>query len=424
VSAAAVPVTGVKLNKAAATLPVGGAERLAATVEPAAATNQNVSWSSDKPGVAAVDAAGKVKAVAPGTATITVKTVDSGKTAACTVTVVAPVTGVKLNKAATSMVVGGAETLFAALTPANATNRNITWSSDKPAVAAVDQGGKVTAKAVGTATITVKTEDGGKTAACTVTVSAAAVPVTGVKLNKTAAAFIVGGTERLAATVEPAAATNQNVSWSSDKPNVAAVDAAGKVTAVAAGTATITVTTADGGKTAACSVTVQEAAAPYPGAVTFDRSTAEAGEPITVTWELPEGAPPCSVYAYHWYVKEEGSDARILEQSGGGEDVGSISFTPAKGTALMLELYLQDSENKIYSYHSDWISIDGDDTPPSAMKGDATNDGTVDVPDITSVLDYLVSGIEPESMENADANGDGKVDILDLVWIIEMIVKE
>ena len=266
VQAAAVPVTGVKLNKTSTTLVVGGSETLYATVEPATATNKNVIWSSDKHSVATVDTIGNVKAVGVGTATITVTTEDGSKTATCTVTVQAaavPVTGVKLNKTSTTLVVGGSETLYATVEPATATNKNVIWSSDKHSVATVDTIGNVKAVGVGTATITVTTEDGSKTATCTVTVQAAAVPVTGVKLNKTSTTLVVGGSETLYATVEPATATNKNVKWSSDKLSVATVDTIGNIKAVGVGTATITVTTEDGNKTAACTVTVQSAGINY-----------------------------------------------------------------------------------------------------------------------------------------------------------------
>ena len=74
-----------------------------------------------------------------------------------------------------------------------------------------------------------------------------AVSVTGVTLNKTSTSIQVGGTETLTATVSPKDAANKKVTWKSDKPTIAAVDANGKVTGVAAGEATITVTTEDGG---------------------------------------------------------------------------------------------------------------------------------------------------------------------------------
>jgi len=167
-----------------------------------------------------------------------------------------PVTGVTLNKTSTSILVNGTEPLTATIVPANATNRNVTWSSSDPAMATVSASGLVTGVAVGTATITVTTADGGFTADCAVTVSPAVVPVTGVTLNKTSTSILISGTEQLTATISPANATNQNVTWSSNDPNAATVSASGLVTGVAVGTATITATTVDGGFTANCTVTV------------------------------------------------------------------------------------------------------------------------------------------------------------------------
>ena len=256
----AVSVTGVTLDKSSISILVGASETLAATVSPKDAANKNVSWKSDKPEIAAVDANGKVTGVAEGEATITVTTDDGGKTATCKVIVSdkeIKVTGVKLNKSETNILVGGSETLTATVAPADATNQKVTWKSDKPEIATVDANGKVTGVKAGEATITVTTEDGGKTATCKVTVSETSVAVTGVTLNKTALTLNIGANETLSATVAPADATNKKVTWKSSDAAVATVDANGKVTAVKAGEATITVTTEDGGKTATCKVTVQ-----------------------------------------------------------------------------------------------------------------------------------------------------------------------
>ena len=252
-----VNVTGVTLNKATLTLIEGASETLTATVAPADATNQKVTWKSSNAAVATVDATGKVTAVKAGEATITVTTEDGAKTATCKVTVKAAtvaVTGVTLNKSALTLIAGASETLTATVAPANATNKKVTWKSSNAAVATVDAAGKVTAVKAGEATITVTTEDGAKTAACKVTVT---MPVSGVTLNKTALTLNIGANETLTATVAPANATNKKVTWKSSNAAVATVDANGKVTAVKAGEATITVTTEDGGKTATCKVTVK-----------------------------------------------------------------------------------------------------------------------------------------------------------------------
>ena len=166
-------------------------------------------------------------------------------------------TGVTLNKTELSLTVGSSEQLTATVAPAEADNKSVTWTSSNPAVATVDASGNVTAVGTGTATITVTTADGGRTATCIITVIPQAIYVTGIMLNKTSTTLTVGDAERLTATVAPSDATDKAVTWASSNTAVATVDASGNVTAVSAGSATITVTTADGGKTATCTVTVR-----------------------------------------------------------------------------------------------------------------------------------------------------------------------
>ena len=164
-------VTGVSLNKDSLTLDVGSSETLNAAVAPNNATIQKVTWTSNEERVATVDESGKVEAVAPGTANITVTTQDGSHTATCAVTVTQPVTGVTLDPTSLSLFTGDTATLTATVEPENATNKNVTWSSDKPEVATVENG-KVTAKAAGTATITATAEDDSNiSATCTVTVT-------------------------------------------------------------------------------------------------------------------------------------------------------------------------------------------------------------------------------------------------------------
>lgn len=181
--AAPVAVTGVTLNKNNTTIYTGRTETLTATIQPADATNKAITWTSDNTGVATINN-GVVTGVSVGTATITVKTADGGFSATCTVTVEeAPIvhpTGVSISKTSINLQVGGSETLTATATPADANNKNVTWSTSDATVAAVDKNGKVTGIKAGNATITATTEDGGKTATCAVTVTAGPpVPSTG-----------------------------------------------------------------------------------------------------------------------------------------------------------------------------------------------------------------------------------------------------
>ncbi len=160
------------------------------------------------------------------------------------------VSSVTLNSNSLDLIAGGSGTLTATVLPDNATEKTVTWTSSDPAVASVDADGTVTAVGVGTATITAKAGD--VTATCTVTVEPK--PTSGVVLDQAALSLDIGATATLAATVLPEDATDKTVTWTSSDPTVATVDN-GIVTAVAAGTTTITA--AAGDQSATCSVTVK-----------------------------------------------------------------------------------------------------------------------------------------------------------------------
>jgi len=166
-----IAITGVSLNKTEITIETGNEEILVLNILPSNATDKTVTWSSSNTSVATVDADGKVTAVAEGTAVITAKAGD--KSASCVVTVTQPVTGITLNKTATTLTVGGTEQITATVTPANATDPTVTWSSNNPSVVTVSSAGMIAAIAEGIATITAKA--GERTAQCTVTVTPASV---------------------------------------------------------------------------------------------------------------------------------------------------------------------------------------------------------------------------------------------------------
>ncbi len=263
-----ISVTSVSLDQTSLTMTVGDSQSLTATVSPSNATDKSVSWSSNKTTVATVSSTGEVTAKTAGSAIITVTTTDGGKKATCSITVnekTVSVTGVSLDKTSLSMIEGDSFALTATVLPSNATNKSVAWSSSNTSIATVSSSGLVTAKSVGTATITVKTEDGEKTATCSVTVKAKTISVTGVILNKSTLTLTEGESQSLIATVTPSNASNKEVSWSTSNPFVATVSSSGIVTAKATGTTTITVKTSDGAKTATCKVTVTAATVAVTG---------------------------------------------------------------------------------------------------------------------------------------------------------------
>ena len=282
--------TGVTLDRTMAKLEVGGSLNLAATVLPEYAFNKNVNWTSSNQTIASV-ANGLITALSPGTAIIIVTTQDGGFTASCEIVVSLSVASMTLNKTSLTLVEGNSETLIATILPANASNKTVTWTSSNNAVATVTSDGIVIARSVGTTTITVTLQNGNISAACAVTVTAASVPVAGVILNSTKSEITVGSTLTLVATVLPENATNKNVVWTSTNPTVASVNN-GVVIANSPGTASIIVTSQDGGKSATCLVTVTPFHVPVAG-VTLNNSTAviSFGATLTLTATvLPENA--------------------------------------------------------------------------------------------------------------------------------------
>ena len=261
-------VTSITLDKEAIELEVGGTESLTATIEPASASGLHVEWTSSNPGVAQVTAEGTVVAIAVGTSAITASV--EGQFASCPVTVVehtepgpgpgpepeepVAVTEVTLAPATLSLVEGGTATLTATVLPEDATDKSVTWTSDDETVATVDAEGNVTAVAVGTATITVTTTDGSFTATCAVTVAAEVFPVTSITVTPESHTMMEGEVFTLTATVLPENATDPTVTWTSSDDTKATVSETGVVTAVAAGTATITASSGD--QSATCELTI------------------------------------------------------------------------------------------------------------------------------------------------------------------------
>jgi uncharacterized protein YjdB len=248
-----IPVTGIRLSAKTQTMIPGTDLKLSASVLPSDATNQRVYWSSDNPSVASVDSDGNVTSIRPGQAVITATTDDGAFADACAVDVTTPVTGVTLSDSARAIYVGSIYPLKAVITPADATNKAVVWTSGNPYVAAVDDNGVITGISAGRAEITVRTEDGGFTAKCVVDAS---VRVTGITLTETSRPICVGDIYPLKAVIEPADATNKSVRWTSSNPRAAVVDANGVITGVSTGRTVITAATEEGGYTAKCVVDV------------------------------------------------------------------------------------------------------------------------------------------------------------------------
>lgn len=172
-----------------------------------------------------------------------------------------PTTGVTVTPTNQTINVGKTFTITPTVTPDNATDKSIIWTSSDDTIATVDDNGTVTAKGDGTATITATTNDGGFTASCVITVIKREGRVTGITVTPISKTASVGEIFFVTPYITPVDAEDKSVTWSSSNPSIATVDSNGKVTAIREGVVTITATTNDGGLKATCTVTVVDSTA-------------------------------------------------------------------------------------------------------------------------------------------------------------------
>jgi len=263
--------TKVTLDSKKLQLNTGSTITLTPTIFPSNATNQSVTWKSNNTKIASVDLDGVITGIKNGKTIITVTTVDSKKTAKCVVTVkTAPiinVTSINLDEENISMNVGDSDILTATITPDNATNQNVTWSSSDESIVTVNSEGEIEGISSGDVIITATTKDGNKKATCEITVIAVEddipiVNVESVSLDRKIISMKVGENEILTATINPNDATNRNLIWNSSNESVLTIDQSGRIVAVSSGSSDITVTSIDGNKTDICKVTVENAEIP------------------------------------------------------------------------------------------------------------------------------------------------------------------
>lgn len=231
--------------------------QLKATILPqSAGVDTTVVWATLDPKVLTVDQNGLVTFVGPGETYVSATAkADSTKVAYCKFIITQQVEGVKMDFDRVTLSVGDEYRLTAVITPDNATNKKVSWSSSNTDVVKVDDTGMLTAIASGSATIVVQTEDGGYIDMTNVTVLQ---PVTGIQLSQTEVSVKKGTVFWLDAEVLPETADNKKVTWSSSDTSMATVDKNGKVTTLNVGTVTIACVSEDNGTVAYCVVEITE----------------------------------------------------------------------------------------------------------------------------------------------------------------------
>ncbi len=269
-----VALKSFKLNKSSVTINDGKTYTLKAIFSPSNASNKDLVWKSSNTEVATVSSKGVVKGIKPGTATISCKSKQTGKTVKCTVKIKkVKVKKVLFGEKMYTVKHNGTLQLKAHISPANATNKKIKWASSHPDFVKVNSKGKVTGVRLGkVATITATSVDGKIVASCRVKVQE--IKITAFKLNKKTATTYTGGTVTVSPVFTPANPSNKKVTWSSSDEAVAKVSATGVVTGIKKGTAVITCVTDDGKFRADCTVVINQSV--RVTGVTLDKKSEEA----------------------------------------------------------------------------------------------------------------------------------------------------
>ena len=247
-----VPVSEISVNsnQTDVSLAIGSSYQLQAKVLPENATDKKITYTSHNPAVASVNEEGVITALSAGSAKITITASnDISKEINVTVTAVS-VTDIVFDPALPGnpllLSVGGNCPIHAKVQPENATDKNLTYSSDNEAVAAVDAGCLIMGKAVGSAKITIKASNG-VSKEITVTVTTTHIPVTGIALTSGETAISVENraSRQIGAYVLPENATNKNLTYSSDDETIASVNDQGVINTHNEGTVNITITAVD-----------------------------------------------------------------------------------------------------------------------------------------------------------------------------------
>ena len=260
-----VKVIGVKIIESSIIMTVDETKILKAIVLPSDATNQKVKWSSDNELVVTVDQNGMIMAKSPGIANITVNTVDGDFKDDISITVkpkIISVNNVKIDNSSFELEIGESKTLSATISPSNATNKEIQWSSSNEKIATIDENGKVVAKEQGTATIIAKSVDGDFKDSISVTVKPKFISVSDIQIAKKSLVIEKGKSENIAVTILPTNATNKIFTCESKNQNIAAASVNGnscRINGIGIGTTQVIVFSHDKKNNEVINVTVEEA---------------------------------------------------------------------------------------------------------------------------------------------------------------------
>ena len=386
-----VSVTGISLNNNNLELKVGDTYNLSCEISPSNATNKNVEWSSSNYDVVSVEN-GKVTAKSKGEATITVKSLDTGVTATCSIKVLNKVTSVSLSNKEINLNKGETHNLTYTILPDDAANKDVEWSSSNPDVVSVENG-KITAKNVGNAIITLKAIETGITATCNVTVTS---KVENISLEKEEYTVIKDRYLTITPIITPDDATNKKYSITSEDENIVKIED-GKIKGVDIGQANVTFKTKEGEKSVTIKIKVinisDSDCLTFEDSLRVDEKNNQVSkiEPDTKTSDLSSKIS---------YNKDKYD---IVIKNIKGEEISDSSLV---GTGTTINMITKDSKDIVQTY-------------TVVIYGDISGDGKIDSLDILYLRKYLLGAQNLESvcLEAADISKEKTVDSLDILYL-------
>lgn len=253
-----IPAESILVNPKSVSLRINEQTNISASVLPTNAIDNTLSWYSDDESIAKVSNSGLITAVSPGLVKIyAASNYNPDVKDFCEVTVVQPVMGIQLADNELELEEDKSIKIQASVLPANATNKDVNWTSSDVSIAMVSPDGTVYAIKPGQATIMATTVDGGFVALCKIKVKAKEIIATSIQISPTSKTIAIGEAIQVNALLEPENVTNVNLNWTSSNPNIATVDSNGLIIAIAEGDAIICASTKDGSNlSATCNISV------------------------------------------------------------------------------------------------------------------------------------------------------------------------
>lgn len=354
--------TGLQLNYKEKNVAIGDYLSIKASIIPSnASSTVNVVWTSSKPSVATISSTGRLKAIKNGTTVITAKTSDGKYTSFCIINVVNKVTSISLDKSYYRVGIGKSYTLKANVKTNSVTKPKVKWTSSNSRIATVDQRGKVTARTLGTVTITATVMDGsGERATSSIRVVRS---VSSISMNRTSVNTVVGHIVNLKATVRPSNATFKTVYWTSSDESVAIVDSNGRVTALKVGRATIKATAKDNsGKYATSYVIVNERVPANSVTIINQNLTMVAGEVTTVQKAIN---PSTSNDSYIWQsdnktvASVDSASGRVTARTPGIANITVMTESGKMATTKVTVVGLNTTSLTLEQYTNYTLSVVG-----------------------------------------------------------------